>query len=107
MLFLVTGSTGNVGGELASVLLELGHQVRAVTRSATHPAGVRSGVTAVFILGRWKYVSSARSAYVRCGWAERRTWARTSNSISSSATGKRPGITQNSRDADPTEANSG
>ena len=32
---------------------------------------------------------SARSAYVRCGSAERRTWAHSSNSISSSATGKR------------------
>lgn len=38
-MYLVTGSTGNIGRALVSVLLEQGHQVRALVRDATRARG--------------------------------------------------------------------
>ncbi len=34
-MFLITGATGNVGGELVRALAEAGQQVRALTRSGS------------------------------------------------------------------------
>jgi uncharacterized protein YbjT (DUF2867 family) len=51
-LILVTGATGNVGGELVQALAHAGQPVRALTRSGT-PRGLPSGVqTAVGDLSR-------------------------------------------------------
>jgi uncharacterized protein YbjT (DUF2867 family) len=46
MLFLVTGATGNIGGEVVEALLAGGHQVRALVR-ADRPAGLPAAVQAV------------------------------------------------------------
>lgn len=43
-MLLVTGSTGNVGGELVSVLHELGHGVRALVRDPARAGGIPAGV---------------------------------------------------------------
>lgn len=45
-MFLVTGATGNVGGELVRALAGAGHRVRALTRSGDQP-GLPAGATAV------------------------------------------------------------
>ena len=37
-MFLVTGATGNVGGELVRALAEAGRRVRALTRGGDQPA---------------------------------------------------------------------
>jgi uncharacterized protein YbjT (DUF2867 family) len=46
MLFLVTGATGNVGGEVVDALLAGGQQVRALVRS-DRPAGLPAAADAV------------------------------------------------------------
>lgn len=46
MMFLVTGATGNVGGEVVEALLAGGHQVRALTRG-DRPAGLPAAAQAV------------------------------------------------------------
>jgi uncharacterized protein YbjT (DUF2867 family) len=46
MKFLVTGATGNVGGEVVDALLTDGHQVRALVRGE-RPAGLLAGAEAV------------------------------------------------------------
>lgn len=45
-MILVTGATGNVGGELARMLVTGGHRVRALTRSP-HQSGMPVGVEGV------------------------------------------------------------
>ncbi|HEY4024656.1 MAG TPA: NAD(P)H-binding protein [Pseudonocardiaceae bacterium] len=46
MLFLVTGATGNIGGEVVEALLAGGHAVRALVR-ADRPAGLAAAADAV------------------------------------------------------------
>jgi uncharacterized protein YbjT (DUF2867 family) len=43
MTYLVTGATGNVGGELATQLLEQGHEVRALVRDASRAGRLPAG----------------------------------------------------------------
>lgn len=45
--YLVTGATGFLGGQLTRVLIEQGHEVTALCRSAGAPEGALSGVTVV------------------------------------------------------------
>ena len=71
-MIVVTGATGNVGGEVVAALVARGQQVRAVVRDpqrASLPAGVEvvqgdlelpesltsslAGARAVFLLGGW------------------------------------------------------
>jgi uncharacterized protein YbjT (DUF2867 family) len=43
MTYLVIGATGNVGGELAALLLEQGHEVRALVRDASRAERLPAG----------------------------------------------------------------
>jgi uncharacterized protein YbjT (DUF2867 family) len=43
MTYLVIGATGNVGGELATLLLEQGHEVRALVRDASRAKRLPAG----------------------------------------------------------------
>ena len=44
MTYLVIGATGNVGGELATLLLEQGHRVRALVRDASRAKRLPAGI---------------------------------------------------------------
>jgi uncharacterized protein YbjT (DUF2867 family) len=88
-MILVTGATGNVGGELVQALLRAGRQVRALTRGtgpADVPAGAESvvgdlnrpdtlddalaGVGAVFLLPGYQHMPGAL-ARIRAAGVER------------------------------------
>jgi uncharacterized protein YbjT (DUF2867 family) len=44
MAYLVIGATGNVGGELVTLLLEQGHEVRALVRDASRAERLPAGI---------------------------------------------------------------
>jgi uncharacterized protein YbjT (DUF2867 family) len=85
-MILVTGATGNVGGEVAAALAARGEDVRAVVRDPAHaspPAGVEivqgdlelpesltpalHGVRAVFLLGGWSDMPGVLRRIERAG----------------------------------------
>ena len=73
-MYLVTGATGNVGGEVVRALVALGQPVRALTRSTT-PAGLPTGAeTAVGDLNQPDSLGDAlagvRGVFLLSGYAD-------------------------------------